>query len=368
MNDDFVTRLPRAVQEQYRLRQEILNGTYGQPGSAFLTTRELAEQQGISVVTAQHIMVGLRNEGLIELRGKKYFLSHEEQARRQEAYTKIIGVLVPDIKNEFHAAMAKAVKVLAQERGYRVIIMDTEYSCEQESAAMDLLVHCGAAGIICTPADGGQNQELYRDCPVPCVLIAHAVEGSDRSSVQVNSFQVTQKIARHLAEQGYQHFAYLGTQAVSLVQDDRFSGFCTGLQCEGYAIGKQDVIRLPQDVQAAKEMLNALLERTEEPLAVFCYHDLIAAELCRVCHQMEKRIPQDVGIVGFDDLPIATSVFPSLTTVRYRITSMAEIALQQLMREIKTGSREHDNYYVEPTLIKRESTALAQMLAQQENK
>ncbi len=366
MNEDLVMRLPRAVQEQYLIREEILKGDYGEPGAPFLTTRALAQRRGVSVVTAQHIMVGLRQEGLIELRGKKYVLAHEELVLEQQVYRKIIGILVPDIHNEFHAAMAKAVKTLAEERGYRAIIMDTGYSCAQEADAVQALVHFGVAGIISTPADVQQDPQLYRSCPVPCVLIAHAVEGSQCSSVQVSSFQVTQKIARHLVEQGYRHFAYLGTQAMRLVQDDRFSGFSTGLKCEGYELFGRDVLQLPQDMQTAELLLYPLLEQAREPLAVFCYHDLIAAALCRVCHRLGKRIPEDVGIVGFDDLPIATSVFPSLTTVRYRITSMAEIALQQLMREIRGQTAEHDNYYVEPTLIKRESTALAQQLMRQE--
>lgn len=364
MNDEMAMNLPRSAHEQYLIQKELLQGRFGAPGDAFITTRELAERRGVSIVTAQHIMVRLREQGFIELRGKKYFLSYAEQAKRFDEHTKIIGLLIPNFKNEYHGAMAKALKTLAEKLGYRVLVMDTAYSREQERKAVELLVHIGVAGIVSCPAPTTEDQELYRDCPVPCVLLAHAFESTKRSSVQVNSFPVAQKIARHLVSQGYRKFFYLGTKFMRLVDDDRYMGFRTGLQREGYALETSDVILMPQNYRAAASVLAEMLERQTEPIGVFCYHDLIAAELYRVCYQIGRRIPEDVGVVGFDDLPVATSVFPSLSTVRYRIMSMAEIALQQLLQEVKTGEHKYDNYYVEPNLIMRESTALAEKMEQ----
>lgn len=364
MTDDLAMNLPRCAQEQYLIQQELLQGRFGKPGSAFITTRQLASLRGVSLVTAQNIMVRLREEGFIELRGKKYFLSFTEQAKRFEEQTKVIGLLMPNFKNEYHGAMAKAIKTLAGNKGYRVIVMDTEYSCQQEKKAIELMVHFGVAGILSCPAPAQEDKTLYRDCPVPCMLLSHSCEGSRRSSVQVNSFPVAQKIARHLSEQGYRKFLYLGTQTMQLVDDDRFMGFKAGLQREGYLFENSDAILLPPNYKEADEIIIKALKNNSEPLGVFCYHDLIAAELYRVCYQIGRKIPEEIGIVGFDDLPVATSVFPPLTTVRYRINSMAEIALQQLIQEIQTGTHKYDNYYVEPNLIVRESTLLAETLEQ----
>lgn len=364
MNEEMAMQLPRSAQEQYLLQQEILKGRFGEPGQPFITTRDLAQQRGVSIVTAQHIMVKLREEGFIELRGKKHFLAYAEQARRFDDQTKLIGLLIPNFKNEYHGAMAKAIKTLAGKEGYRVLVMDTAYSREQERKAVELMVHIGVAGILSCPAPTPEDKALYRDCPVPCVLLSHAFEGTKCSSVQVSSFPVTQKIARHLVEQGYRKFMYLGTKTMRLVDDDRYMGFRNGLQREGYALEKENVVLMPQNYKAADQVLAQMLQKQTEPVGVFCYHDLIAAELYRVCYQIGRKIPEDVGIVGFDDLPVATSVFPSLTTVRYRITSMAEIALQQLLQEVQSGEHKYDNYYVEPNLITRESTALAEKLEQ----
>ena len=359
MNDDIVMNLSRAAQEQYLIQNEILQGQYGESGKPFMTTRELAERRGVSLVTAQHIMVKLRESGFLELRGKKYFLSYEEQARQFDAQTKIIGLLITNLRNEYQGMIAKAVKSLALKKGYRVIVMDTAYSRKEEQKAMELMLHFGVAGMLIFPAPSHEDSALYRDCPIPCVLLSHAVKGSHRSSVLVNSFPMAQRIAHHLVEQGYRKFLYLGTQTQSLVDDDRYVGFRMGLQSEGFSLEPDDVMIVPQNYKEGTPALAELLHRQTEPVGVFCYHDLIAAELYRVCYEIGKKIPDEVGIVGFDDLPVATSIYPSLTTVQYRITSMAEIALHQLLKEVQTGNHKYDNYYVEPSLIVRESTALS---------
>ena len=366
MEDDIVMSLPRAAQEQYLVGQELVRGDYGRPGEGFMTTRALAQRRGVSIVTAQHIMVGLREQGLIELRGKKYYLSYERQAREHDDRTKLIGVLVPNIKNEFYGAMIKAMKVQALKAGYRVIAMDTAYSREQERTALGLFAHFGVAGVVSSPVAVPEGREIYRDCPIPCVLLSHTLEGAKRSSVQVNSFPVAQKIAKHLVEQGYRRFLYLGTKMSRLVDDDRFLGFQAGLRQEGYELADSDILQMPQGYRSAEPVLRQMLERQTEPVGVFCYHDLIAAELCRVCYRLGRSIPLDVGVVGFDDLPIATSVYPTLTTVQYRITSMADMALQLLFKEIRTGEHKYDNYYVDPNLVVRESTTLAEALALKE--
>lgn len=359
MTDEMIQHLPRAAQEGYLMGQELLDGRFGEPGDPFMTTRELANRRGVSIVTAQRIMVELREKGLIELRGKRYFLSYADKAQARKDQAHIIGLMIPNLKNEYHGAMAKAIKTLAAKQSYYVVVMDTGYSREQERKALDLFLHFGVAGILSCPAPTPNDVELYRDCPVPCVLLSHSVEGSRRSSVQVNSFPVAQKIARHLVEQGYRDFLYLGTKTMRLLDDDRYLGFRMGLQKEGFLLEDSNVLQMTQNYKASDQMLAELLKKHQEPVGVFCYHDLIAAELYRVCYQIGRRIPDDVGVVGFDDLPIATSVFPLLTTVRYRMVSMAEIALQQLLAEIETGDHKYDNYYVEPNLILRESTALA---------
>ena len=98
------------------------------------------------------------------------------------------------------------------------------------------------------------------------------------------------------------------------------------------------------------------MNKHKEPVGIFCYHDLIAAQLYRICYTLGKQIPKDLGIVGFDNLSIATA---PLTSVHYQVQTMAEIALNQLFANIKDPNSAYDNYYVEPILIERKSSILS---------
>lgn len=358
MDKTLLTNLKRSTQEQYLIQDEILQGNYGVPGDPFMTTQKLADLRGVSVVTAHNIMTGLRDSGFIELRGKKYFLSYSEQAEDLNNRTRIIGLLIPNINNEFYTSIAEAVIRLAGQQGYRVLIMNTSYSASEEREVHQLLLNIPVAGILSCIPSAQENINLYRECPVPCVLLAHEIDGSNRSSVQVNSFPVSQKIAQHLIDQGYRKFLYIGTRNIPIETDIRYLAFQTRLRQEGFPMDSRDVILVSQnDRQDAKALTNALENRTE-PVGVFCYHDLIAAELYRVCFRLGKRIPEDVGIVGFDDLSVSTCLCPALTTVRYRLMSMADTALKLLFQDIKEPGHSYDNYYIEPNLIIRQSTDL----------
>lgn len=362
MSKDLLSKLKRSTQEQYLIQDEILRGDYGAPEEHFMTTQKLAQLRGVSVVTAHNIMTGLCEAGYIELRGKKYYLSYSKLVEDFNAQTKIIGLIVPAINNEFYASIAKAVIKLAGQKGYRVLVMDTAYSSAEERAVHKLLLHLKVVGIISCAPTSPENLKLYRECPVACVLLTHSMDDSHKSSVQVNSFPVSQKIAQHLIDQGYRNFLYIGTKNIPLDSDVRYIAFHTELNREGFSLDKKNIFLLSQNDKSDTKALATLLKNQTGPVGVFCYHDLIAAQLYRICHKLGKKIPEDVGIVGFDDLPIAVSLSPQLTTVRYRITTMVDMALKLLFENMKNLNCPYDNYYIEPSFIVRESTNLADIV------
>lgn len=360
MNKDFFSNLSRYAQEQYLIQEEILLGKYGASGEPFMTTRALAELREVSLVTAQNIMTGLRKAGYVELRGKKSFLSYAKLAESLHDRTQIIGLIIPVMNNEFYASLADAVVQLSIQKGYRVLPLTTFYSPSEERKAFDLLIHLGVCGIIsCTPASA-ENLVLYRDSPIPCVLLAHSIDGSHRSSVQVNSFAISQKVAHHLIDQGYKNFLYVGTKNSPFESDVRYTAFQIGLRRDGFSLDKERIIPIAQNNKSDTLLLTNIIREQTEPLGVFCYHDLIAEQLYRICYKLGKRIPADVGIVGFDDLSFSTFLHPTLTTVHYRITTMADIALKQLLTCIKTPDCPYDNYYIEPSLVIRKSSVLSE--------
>jgi len=354
MNTNELQHYTRFAQELCVLRDEILEGRFGLPGELFPTTRKLSELRGVSVVTAHNLLSALCKDGFLELRGKKYILTHGEMKRQQENDAKRIGLVISSASNEFFASLTDAVIRAARQKGYLVMTVTTDYSPKEERRALDLFAAMPVAGIIVCAPVARENEAVYRNLDLPCVFLSQALDGSGRSSVQVNSFSASQKVAQHLVECGYRRFLYVGTRNISPENDVRYTGFSMELSRRGFSLPAENVILLSGTATAERSSLPRILRQLREPVGIFCYHDLIAAQVYRLCHTLGKSIPDDVGVVGFDDLSFSTLLTPPLTTVRYRITSMADMAVKLLT---ETGHTTHaDNFYVEPMLVIREST------------
>lgn len=356
MTEEVFANLSRTAQEQYLLQNEILQGKYGPPGAPFMTTRALAEQRQVSVVTAHNILVGLCSTGYLELRGKKYCLTHEKLMEDHKRHSNIIGMLVPQLNNEFFSSLADSVVESFRQKGYEVLILNATYAPEEEQRLFQLLLHLSVAGIVSCIPTVPENVSLYRNCPVPCVLLGHALDHSKCSSVQVNSFAISQKVAKHLVDMGYRRFLYIGSRSRSLENDIRFTGFQMQLKQSGFDL---EALQVSSDSCADDVLLTHTLEAVSQSVGIFCYHDLIAARVYRCCKSLGKHIPQDVGIVGFDNLSVATTLSPPLTTVQYRIGSMAEMTVKLMLDSIQDPNTPYDNYYVEPNLVIRGSSALS---------
>lgn len=360
MSNELLPSLSLSAQEQSLIRDEILSGRYGEPGEVFMTTRALAEKRHVSVVTAHNILVGLCAAGYLELRGKRYYLSHERLLQAKQSQARLLGLIVPRLNNEFYSSLSDAVVESAAKRGYRVLLMSSSYSSAEEKTSVQLMINLNVAGIInCVPTLP-ENDYIYKSCPVPCVMLGHSLDKSKISSVQVNSFSIAQKVAQNLIEEGYKRFVYIGTRNLPLENDIRFTAFRMELAQRGFALDESCIIRLSADSSADESLLAQKLGEQREPVGVFCYHDLLAAKVYKVCSKLGKSIPTDVGVVGFDDLSIASSLYPALTTVQYRIATMADMAITLLLARIKSPSAPYDNYYIEPNLVVRKSAALSE--------
>lgn len=359
MDNEIISNLTLSAQEQLVIQNEILQGKFGQPGNVFMTTRALSEAYQVSVVTAHKIMKGLCSAGYIKLQGKRYYLTHSELSDAENNQKNVIGLLIPQLNNEFYASLSEEVTNFARQNGYKVLILCASYQPDEEQRAINFLCSQKVAGIInCIPTPR-ENSHLYQSLPIPCVMLGHSLDKSKLSSVQVNSFTISQKVAQHLVEEGYQKFLYISTKNIPLENDIRFTGFRMELNRCGFELNTQDILRISFHSKADDELLTSVLLAQQEPVGVFCYHDLIAAQLYRICAKLGKPIPEAVGIVGFDDLSIASSLYPSLTTVQYRTSTMAEMAFNLLCAAIKSPDVPYDNYYIEPNLVIRKSSVRA---------
>lgn len=355
----------RSREEEKQLEREILSGHFGAPGDRFLSTRELSEIRHISLVTAQRILVSLREKRLVELAGKQYYLSHgrvradSPLGRLTSGNSRLLGLHVTNIDTPFFSALTKAAQRSVDAAGYRLLTASSGYRPEVEQRILNTFIDIGAVGVLTCPGIVGETGALYNRYRLPHVFLGRKPTQAFGEAVLAQNTHAAARVAEHFVREGYERFAYIGLDMESR-QDPRLNGYLAGLNQAGFELPAGHILRVKaQSSDEISDALTAFLKRLPKPVAVFCFHDLLGMSLLQACHQLKLSVPRTVAVAGFDNLPNSAMTTPSLTTVSYCIEDMAETAVRLLIAQIETGQEKDAAYYLEPSLIVRESSSAA---------
>lgn len=358
MNTNLINQLPKALRVKEELNKEILSGKFGTPGDSFISVRAIADTRGVSLKTAQRIMMLLKEDGVVILKGNKHILTDTSLFAFQQSNIKdnLIGLVVTNLENPFFAILAKEVELAAGRAGFKLMMASSNYDFQREKEIIGMFQNAGVAGIIICPVQDDQSAQYYASPHTPYILAGRRPEGSDADAVLVHNFNAGRMVANHFISNHYRNFGYFGLNQFH--PNPRFSGYITGLEEFGYSIKPENIIKAdPKNFDDSTPALKMMLTTAAKPVAIFCFHDLLAAKLVRVCRELKLKIPDDVGICGFDNLPVASAIMPSLTTVAYPISDMAQIAVERLKRKISNEDNSKQfSCFLEPNLVIREST------------
>jgi LacI family transcriptional regulator len=322
-----------------RLCADISDGKVGESGDRFFRIREFAEKYNVSLDTASGIFKRLTDEGLITLCGKHYYITNG-LVSPSTPYGKILrstrknllGIQISGIDNPFFASLTRQLNYLASECGMQLIILDTLNDEEVERRNLKLFRELGVKGVFLCSAALKNLLPLYKRFVLPIVSLAKKPDLLFCDTVLVDNSHAGVQVARHLIEMGCINFAYIGLRH-NQNNDPRFNGFSEELdRCR-----RGPVHRITVSNEMSDELhgsLNTLLKTAERPLGIFCYHDLLAVETERtikLSSYKDTRIPQDICIVGFDNLPVTSITVPQLSTVSYRYDRISKCAMECML-------------------------------------
>lgn len=329
------TKTERIVGE---LKTDIASGKIGGVGDRFLTTREICDCKRISLKTAFHVLTRLKDEGILEKVGRDYRIASVFTPSERTEKPLLIGFLATCLESPYFAKLACHAEEFAHSIGASLIIASSNYDFETECERLKMFCRQGVAGIlICPWASTPEQEAFYAELPVPYVMLGRKLESADCDAVLVDNQRAAQKTACHLLEQGIRDFAYIGQ--CGKVHDQRLFGFRAELAAAGITLAESNILRADsQNPEACrKDILRLLKKKRSGRLGLFCYHDLFAIRAIGLCHQLGLRIPQDIAVAGFDDLPAAAETWPPLTSVSYPVQDMARLAFESLYTRIKFG-------------------------------
>jgi len=277
--------------------------------------------------------------------------------------TRTIGVVVTTITDPFIAEIVQAIESTARDNGYSVILSGSSAEPEREIAAVEMLQSKRVDGVIVTSSRVGALYQQYLDrLGVPVVLInSHREErGPYTFSVTVDNRHGGYLATEHLLRLGHRRIAYVTGPANHSDDLGRLEGYCQALARDGLLFEPGLVAPGTGRAEGGEQALPVLTGLREPPTAVFCYNDMTAVGLLRAARQAGLSVPQDLSIVGFDDIPFASYVCPPLTTIAQPKFEMGQQAVQMVLALIGHEDPEDGqvaNVVVKGQLIVRESSA-----------
>jgi len=270
--------------------------------------------------------------------------------------TAALGVVVPDIANPFFAGIVRGAENHAYADGYSVFLCNTNEDPARELAVLHSLEEKRIDGLIlCASRLSEEKLAVVGEHFPEVVLMLRHLEHDSIHSVLVDDRLGGQILTRHLIRSGHRKIGFLAGPAKSYSGKCRVRGYKAAMKEAGFPVNPQWVVNGAPYVQHGKESARKLLTSFPELTALLCFNDLVAVGAIQACAQLGRSIPQDMAITGFDDIPLASLVTPTLTTCRIPQDTLGESAMQMLLNSIKGSNGTRKKVLIRPELIVRES-------------
>jgi LacI family transcriptional regulator len=329
-----------------------------------VTIRDVAAQAGVSLGTVSNVLnrssavAPEKRRRVLEAIEELGYVKHGGAAQLRGGKASTIGLVALDIRNPFFTELARGAEDAARENGRLLILCNSDENAEQERAYLDLLEEQRVLGVVISPVDRREEPlQRLRERGTAVVLLGHGRR--DYCSVRVDDVKGGQLSAEHLLELGHRKLAFV-TAPLSIDQyRERLKGVRRALQLRGLPEDSCQVVEVGTLGTAAEGQLAStiLRERYPEVTGVACGNDLLALGVVAGLVTHGVRVPEQVSVVGFDDIELAEQNPLPLTTIRQPIAELGWVATNLLLEEALRGSAHaHREVMFQPELVVRATT------------
>ena len=327
--------------------------------------KEVAHRAGVSVGTVSNVLnrpetvAASTRQRVMEAIRELGFVRNEAARHLRAGRSRIVGLIVLDVANPFFTDVARGVEQLADEHNTMVVLCNSGENPERERRHLEQLVEQRVLGVLITPVET-VNPHLDRLAArgIPVVLVDRGA-GRKQCSVAVDDQRGGRLAGSHLVEQGHRRIAFVGGPFSIQQVSDRHAGLEAAV-AEG-AGAEITVFTTPSlsvaEGRRAGERI-AELPAAARPTAAFCANDLLALGLLQEMTQQGLHVPDDVAIVGYDDIDFAAAAAVPLSSVRQPREDLGRAAIELLLDEVeRKDEHTHRQVVFQPGLVIRESTS-----------
>ncbi len=270
--------------------------------------------------------------------------------------TGTIGLIVPYIVNPFFSDIALAVETEVYEENFNIFLCNTSEDPKHEIDILKSLQEKRVDGIILCSSrlTDDELREAITDFPV-VVLVNRYLPDTDTSAVMVDDFTGGYVAAKHLLSRGHEKVGYLAGPATSQGGKVRVDGFNATLDEAKVPRNPDWQVECPPTIEEGFRQASELITRFPEITALVCYNDIVAIGALQACVALQRNIPSDIAVVGFDDIPMAALVTPALTTCRVPRFELGIRAANLLLTKLDNAQANAEKVVLRPELVVRDS-------------
>lgn len=327
------------------------------------TIKDVAKHAGVSTSTVSHVL------------NKTRFVSDDISARVKVAVdelryapsalarslklnsTKTFGMLVTTSTNPFFAEVLKGVERRCYEQGYNLILCNTDGDIERMHANLDTLLQKRVDGLLlmCSEVESQGFDLFSRHKPVPTVVMDWGPTHFPCDKIQDNSHRGGYIATRHLIDKGHKKIGCITGVLDKLTAEQRYLGFTQAMEEADLAINPNWIVAGDFECEGGEKAFEQMYSKGALPTALFVCNDMMALSVINAASKKGISVPQDLSIVGYDDIKLAKYITPSLTTIHQPKYRLGQQAVDTLLDQIQTKRQTNQVIQLEPALVERDS-------------
>ena len=342
----------------------MLNTGAGTERKKVPTIRQVAEAAGVSIATVSRVLSG--KGGVSEALAEKVrqaaadldFQPNRVARGLRRQYTQTVGVLVTDIQNPFFTSVLQSIERVLEASGYVMLLCNSDEQPLREKIHLATLQAEGVAGIIIAPTRSEANRyQPVSDSGTPVVLIDREVQDLRTDCVTINNYDASISAVNHLLSLGHKKIGLISGPTHATTALTRKRGYLQALHIAGIEHPSEYIQTADYKQCGGYDAMGRLLTLANPPTAVIVLNNLMTLGALQSIQEHHRSVPDDIALLGFDDMPWAVCLQPPLTVIAQPTYALGEAAAQLLVDRIHNPLRPIRKVMLEASLVIRASTA-----------
>ena len=325
------------------------------------TMKDIARLAQVSTSTVSHVINGSRFVS-DEIREKvmrivvelNYTPSYIARSLKVKA-TKTIGLLVTATNNPFFSEVMAGVEQYCQKNQYNLIIATTGGDAKRLQQNLQTLIHKQVDGVLLMCGDSRFQADMELEVSLPLVVMDWWFTELNADKILENSEYGGYLATKSMVDAGHQKIGIITGNLRKSVAKNRLQGYKKALSEANIVLNPDWIVESHFDFKGGIVGAQKLLALSDRPTAIFCCSDTIAIGAYQAIQNQGLRIPQDISIMGYDDIELARYLFPSLSTISQPKAELGKLAVETLLQRIQEPNENYRTLVLEPTCILRES-------------